>query len=87
MALFALVCPNENPSLAQTLQATFPNDHLKIGGGQWLVALHGTARELSDALGISKGTLGTVIVLTISAYWGNAPNDVWEWMSSRQGRP
>jgi hypothetical protein len=86
MALFALLSPNENPALAQALELTFPGDHLKTGIGQWMVAARGTAKELSDGLGISDGRVGTVIVITVGAYWGRGSNDVWEWMSTRLQR-
>lgn len=86
MALFALLSPTENQLLANSLQIAFPSDHLKVGVGQWIVTARGTARELSDGLGISDGKVGTVMVLMVGAYWGRASNEIWEWMASRQAR-
>jgi hypothetical protein len=81
MLVFAILSPSgDNPVLSTEIAKHFPNDSLKIGPGQWLVAGRQTAVEVSNTVGISGGQTGSAMVLSISAYWGRADNNVWEWM-------
>ena len=65
----------------------FPEDHYEIGRGQWLVVYNGTAKELylkiappSEETPYSiKGTT----VFGVQGYFGVAPRDLWDWMSTK----
>lgn len=53
----------------------------------WLVAADGvTAKDVSDKLGMTDGTVGSGIVLTTAGYFGRAPTNVWEWMTAKAPR-
>jgi hypothetical protein len=80
MTLFAILAHNDDPKLADALAVHFPNNFLKVGHGQWLVAGKGTTIELSNQLGISDGSNGSAIVVSISSYYGRASTNIWEWM-------
>jgi hypothetical protein len=82
MAIFAILTPEEDAGLMTTLESVYPNKHLKVGHGQWLVASQGTAAEVSNALGISDGKNGTGIVVAVSGYYGRADPNVWEWIKA-----
>ena len=86
MALFAILAPQEDQKLVEELQRLFPGDHLRVGPGQWLISAPRTAKEVSDALGISDARSGTGIVITAGPYYGRAPSDVWDWISTRLQR-
>ena len=87
MALFAVMVAKDHPNLVAKLQTSFPENHLKVANGQWIVSSLGTAKEVSDILGISEGEAGTTgIVCTIGNYFGRASSDIWEWMASRLKR-
>ena len=83
MALFAIMAPSEFPALAAQLQLHYPDNHLKVGPGQWLVAGVGTAIDVSNQLGITTGQSGLAIVCLIGGYFGRAPNNIWEWMAAK----
>lgn len=70
--------------MAKALQEKFPNAHLTIAPGQWLVFGPGTAKEISDQLGITaeSPTINNGIVLAISGYYGRASNNIWEWIAA-----
>jgi len=56
--------------------------------GQWLIAADGTAKDVSDRLGISSekpDDIGPAVVLAIVGYWGREPNNVWEWIAANAG--
>jgi hypothetical protein len=83
MALFAIMAPSELPALVASLQINYPNNHLRVGPGQWLVAGTGTAVEVSNLLGITTGASGTAIVVQVVGYYGRAATNIWEWMASK----
>lgn len=48
----------------------------------WLVTYDGTTHELSEALGLGNDeSLGTAVVIPVTAYSGYAQTDLWEWIS------
>jgi hypothetical protein len=65
------------------VEAAFPHDCLKVGPGQWLVAYAGTAKELSDTLGVTQGRTDPAIIIAAAGYYGRADSSVWEWINSR----
>jgi hypothetical protein len=88
MLLFAILGHNDNPALAAALNTHFPGNHLKIGAGQWLVAgKDTTVVDVSNVLGISDGTNGSGIVVSISSYYGRASQNIWEWMKVKLSTP
>jgi hypothetical protein len=47
------------------------------------VSYAGTAKELSDALGVTQGNTGPAIIMAGSGYYGRADTSVWEWINSK----
>jgi hypothetical protein len=87
MIIFAVLTPTEHPQLEAALTALFPDNYLKVGPGQYLVAAKGTAVDVSNTLGISDGRNGSGIVLSTSGYYGRAGNNIWEWMKLKVSTP
>lgn len=85
MAIFAIITqPNPNSqNLPSAIAKAFPDSHLQIGEKNWLVATTGTARELSDKLGITDGSNGAAIVILMAGYYGRASNDIWNWVKAK----
>ena len=86
MSVFAIIAqPNVNlPVLEAAIAHAFSQDHLRLGDKEWLVAAkRKTAKEVSEALGITDGASGPAIVLDVSDYYGFAGTDIWGWMRSR----
>lgn len=65
------------------LRSDFEHDHLKIAPMVWLVAGTGPAKDISDALGISDGTVANGLVCSMSGYFGRAPTNVWDWIKDK----
>jgi hypothetical protein len=83
MSLFAIMAPVEHAALIASLQTHYPDNHLKVGPGQWLVAGAGTAVDVSNQLGITTGQSGLAIVCLIGGYYGRTANNIWEWMAAK----
>lgn len=55
----------------------------------WLIRSAGTSVELSNQIGITgqaagePPTLGSALVVPITAYYGRGPTDMWEWVKTR----
>jgi len=81
MAQF-VVTGRDDTKLGPAIQATYPNDHIKVWEGLWLVSDEAaTAQEVCKKLNATEGALGTVIVTSINGYYGYAPKNVWEWLA------
>jgi hypothetical protein len=80
MALFAILAVSDDPRIAAAMVSVYPNDYLKVGPGQYFVSAKGTAADVSNALGITKGINGLGIVVTIANYYGHAGTNIWEWL-------
>lgn len=87
MIIFAVLTPSDNPQLEAAMASLFPDNYLKVGPGQYLVAGKGTAADISNVLGITDGKNGSGIVLSTSSYYGRAGNNIWEWMKVKVGTP
>ncbi|MBU4233508.1 MAG: hypothetical protein KKD99_11170 [Proteobacteria bacterium] len=81
MSLFAVLLPAETPKLIAAIKEKFP-DHYEITSTQWMISTKGTAKQISDTLGVSgkEPPTGDAIILTIAGYWGRAEPNLWEWM-------
>jgi hypothetical protein len=85
MSLFAVTAPSSNEKIAPAIDAAFPGQNIKAWQGHWFVSAPGTAKEIFNKLEASAadGKTGTVIVVSVSNYWGIANPEVWEWLTSR----
>jgi hypothetical protein len=86
MPIFVILPKNNaaREAVRQNVETLFPNS---LVSGAWLVSAAGTSEEISNTLRITgEGTDHTapsVIVFTISGYFGRAPNNVWEWLTEK----
>lgn len=55
----------------------------------WLINYDGTTVELSNHIGLTgqqpgeTSTIGSAIIVPVSAYYGRGPSDMWEWLKTR----
>lgn len=83
MTIFVIFRVSHPDILARELSIKYPNDHLKVSDGQWLLSARGTAREVAEYLGfINQGTTSG-IVISMGSYWGRAPTDIWDWIKAK----
>jgi hypothetical protein len=83
--MFAIIAVSDQAKLAAAIQEKFPQDHLLLVPGQWLVASDLTAQELSSVLGITDGDNGTALVLSFQTYFGRSVPQTWEWIANKMG--
>jgi hypothetical protein len=83
--MFVILGQANLPQLGQVIAAKYPNDHLMLSPGQWIVIASGTAKEICDHLGITDGSTGDAVVVAGTSYYGRASSQIWEWMASRMG--
>ncbi len=87
--LFAVLGQTNLDQIDAAIKGKYPNDHLVLNPGQWLVVAGGTTtKEMSDLLGITTGETGNAIIIAgTGGYFGRGNPGVWEWLKSRLGAP
>jgi hypothetical protein len=68
--------------LTPAIQQVYSADSFNVGPGQWFVADSGTAKEVSDKLGITDGALGAAVVVSAAGYFGRYQANLWEWLAA-----
>lgn len=75
--------------LGVAIKTAFPDNSLQVSDrGQWLIVGEGTAREISNKIGITgiePPPIGASIVFSVSGYFGRASSEVWEWIAVKLG--
>jgi hypothetical protein len=88
MAIFAIFRVSNPPMMESALQRVFPKDHLKVATDEWLVSAIGTAKEVSDKIGITPGPdLGSAMVFSMANYYGRATTEIWDWIKAKSEAP
>jgi len=85
MAVFMVVPTSEVEKVKATVGRHFADQSLELPRGEHLVRFNGTSRQLSDQLGISDGSMGGAVVVSLGGYFGYAPNEIWEWFKQNWG--
>lgn len=81
MTVFVVVVRSNLENVAVTIDAKIDNpNRYKLTDDTWLIDFDGTARALSETLGIRDGSIGAGIVFPTTNYSGRAPRDIWEWL-------
>ena len=81
MATFVIIpADDDSVSALDVVLKKHGNSALRLPRGEWMLSYDGTSRQISDELDISTGNNGAVI-MNISAYWGFASREVWEWLA------
>lgn len=53
MAIFVVFRVQDPARMEAAIDSVFPDDHLSIGKNEWLISAKGTAKEISDRLGVT----------------------------------
>ncbi len=86
MRLYAVLVEPNNEEIAKAIRQEFRDAHYDFKDGQWFVAGEGTAKQICDRLGASGGDLDSIVVVSVSGYFGYAQTDLWEWMAASRER-
>ena len=81
--MLAIVAVKDVVKITAALAEKYPDNHLLLAAGQWLVASEATAQDVSKNLGITDGTNGSAIVLSFQTYFGRTNPQVWEWIATK----
>jgi hypothetical protein len=88
MAIFVIFRVSNPPLLESALGRVFPKDHFKVGNDEWLVSAIGTAKEVSDKIGITPGAdMGSAVVFSMANYYGRATTEIWDWIKAKSESP
>jgi hypothetical protein len=85
MGIFVVFHVKDPAKIRAAIAAKFPNDHLDLGDNEWLVSSKGTARTVSDEIGItgSAPSAGSAIVISMQGYYGRAATNIWDWVKAK----
>ena len=96
--LFAVMAADDAAKMSAKMHSMFPDAHLSVAEGQWLVILDNSATttelsnklRITDELGVAPSDYpaeypGAALVLSVSNYYGRASGNVWEWITSKMG--
>lgn len=75
--------PHANSARLETaIKQTYPLHNYPLGGGAWLVAARGAAKDIADRLEITEGTNGAAVVVEAASYYGRANPAIWTWIKA-----
>lgn len=88
MTIFAVVGVTDTTKLKETLDKVFPDNYIAIPAASgFFVAVSPkiavTAKDVSDKLSITDGTIGSGIILNIAGYYGRSNPQIWEWIAAK----
>ena len=80
--IFAVhVPPDEEELLQANLISLYPEKHLQAAPGLWFVsAPNGTAKDVSDKIGLTEGKIKSGFVASVGGYYGRLAPYIWEWL-------
>ncbi|HUG82225.1 MAG TPA: hypothetical protein VML01_11215 [Bryobacterales bacterium] len=92
LSVYAIYAAPGNTALESALAGRLqPGDSFTLGTGQYLVAFGGTAKDLSDHLGVTSGAeegpSAPAVILEVSGFYGSAAPEVWDWLTQKMGAP
>jgi len=84
MALYVVMATSPVHAIAiqAKINAALPDLYRQINDYCWLVVGSGTAKEITEKIGINRGP-ETAVVVASSGYFGFAGKDIWEWIATK----
>lgn len=84
MTIFAIFRVSHPDKMRDALARVFPNNHLQVKDDEWLLSASGTARDVSDKLGVTPGNdTGGAIIFSMANYYGRSDTQIWEWIKAK----
>jgi hypothetical protein len=86
MTIFVVTAIRNPDAIGAEVERAFPNAHLPVVTGTWLVSANLTAIEVSNKLGVTGAAgpaVGTALIVAISSYYGRAPSEIWDWIKTK----
>jgi hypothetical protein len=83
MSIFVIFRVSDVEKVKTALISSFPEDHLEVDTGQFLVSSNLSAEAVSEKLKVTDGTNGNAIVFAMGNYYGRASTNIWEWIKTK----
>ncbi|PBN44648.1 hypothetical protein [Sphingobium sp. D43FB] len=88
MTIFTVIRqPGTNNDLAGAVAEHFASTNYRLNDESWLIATTGTARQVSDILGLSDGSRASGVVIEVASYFGYANPAIWTWIKNNWTTP
>lgn len=91
MTIFVVFRVSDPEKMKTAMQSAFPNNHLQVDTDEWIVSATGTAKDISEKLGVTKGENSTVVgpamIFSMANYYGRATTEIWDWIKSKLEAP
>lgn len=87
MAIFLIIkqASADQAVLGLAISSTYPDDTYELGDGAWLVSDSATAQGVSDKIGITRGEVGSALIVEAASYYGRANPAIWSWIKEKWG--
>lgn len=83
MTVFVVTAKAAKPELETAISNAFPDKFHKFSNLTWFINAKGTAKSVSELIGVKKGGITGVVVAPIAgAYYGVASTVFWDWLRS-----
>ena len=87
MNVFAIIRVQNEAKMKAALEEHFSKNFHDLGNKTWLVASSGSAKELSDKLGVTAADdstpTGPAIIVRFEDYFGRGPRPTWDWIKEK----
>jgi hypothetical protein len=84
MQIFAVIAPEANQFLKDSIVERFYGRYLEVAPGQFLVSdPKATTQQVAEYIGLKGNTLGKALVLLVANWNGWHDRNIWEWMTAQ----
>jgi hypothetical protein len=87
MSIFVVVAPEPSSALQAAIDTKFSGQQYRLNSTSWLVSGRGTAKDISDFLGVTAGLVGNAFITRMDGYFGRYSKDAWEWIKAKLEEP
>ena len=81
--LFLLAAESE-ADFANAVAATFPDNNIRIGPGQWVLSTNDSRTSQDVWISLVGTNTPTGIIVSFTGYYGLASSNVWEWIAAKR---
>ncbi len=84
MQVFAVFNISHRDIVLERLKEHYPHQHTETNREAFFVATVGeTSQQVGEKLGFGADNLSSGIVVPVTAYWGRANPNLWEWIQAK----
>ena len=80
MQVFAVFSVSHSRIVRERLQEHYPDQYIEGRQAFFVATVGETSVQVADKLGFGTENLSSGIVIPVTAYWGRADPNLWEWI-------